>query len=257
MIGRALGWTSGFMLLSSRQFPAERCWTGVRKTTWLWKRGGFLGWLCGEGVADQLSQIIFRIADPTPEDWINEIPPTWASRACLHNPEYRGQRLGALVLPTDFMSPQDGENFFLFVLWVKGLRVLKIRMPFRTSGRGRGRMRMKFYRRIERMTTLRHLWLADGHGTWRRQDNEQGDEQGDGPEQFVPEPYPTEVEFQRFSTVIAAKCPELVYLRILDRAWTITRPGLGDGKPVLKQLAAWQLEEKLPEVFDFSMPKLA
>ena len=167
-----------------------------------------------------------------------------------------GAEIGGLVLPTDFMSPQDGENFFLSVPWVKGLRVLKIPMPFPTSGRGGGYMRT-FYRRAERMTELGHLWLADGRGTWRRQDNDQGDEHGDGrPEQFVPEPYPTEVEFQRFSTLLAAKCTELVYLRILDRAWTVTRPGSGDGKPVLKQPAARQVEDELPEVFDFRMPKV-
>lgn len=265
-------WTSGFTLLSSRQFPAESFWTGVRKTTWPWGSGILLD-LLWSGAANHLSQIIFRIAKPLPEDWIDGSPPTWASRARLNKHVYRRLRLrlGGLVLPTEFMTPQDGENFLLFVPWVKGLRVLKIRMPFLTSGRGRSYIRT-FYRRMERMVDLRHLWFADGRGTWHgqvnAQGNVQGDEQGDeerneqdvehgnGQGQFVPEPYPTEVEFQRFSTLIAAKCPELVYLRILDRAWTITRPGLGDGKPVLKQLAAWQVEEELSEVFDFSMPKV-
>jgi hypothetical protein len=155
--------------------------------------------------------------------------------------------LKGLILPTEFMCPQDGESFFTFVPWVKTLQSLKIRMPFLTADRGRTYMRT-FWRRVERMKELRELWLADGLGTWREQPGQPG--------RYIEEWYPTETELRRHSTMFANKCPKLTYLRILDRAWWITRTGAGKGGIRLQEVGRECLEKDIPEAFDFGPPKV-
>jgi hypothetical protein len=155
--------------------------------------------------------------------------------------------LGGLVMPTQFMTPEDAETFFAFVPWIKNMRSLKIRMPLLKAGKGTAYMQ-NFWRHVARMTELRELWLADGLGTWHQPPGRPG--------RHIPDRYPTEPEFRRLSTLFAAKCPELVYLRIMDRAWTITRPDAQNGAPTLGQLTPSQVESDLPWAFDFSKPKV-
>jgi hypothetical protein len=146
------------------------------------------------------------------------------------------------------MCSKDTDIFLSFIPWIKPMESLKIRMPSLTTTKGpEGRnYRRTLYGRLERMTELRELWLADGPRTWRQDPGQPG--------RFVEDRYPTEVEFRRFSTLIAQKCPRLEYLRILDRAWRIARAD--DGKPELRQLMAWEVENDLPEAFDFGKPKV-
>jgi hypothetical protein len=220
----------------------------LRKLTWPWEAGTLMGWLFSSKPT-RLSGIVLRIDTPTQVDWAvhtyNDKYPTWAKRDQLSNKSYTSLRLKGLILPAEHMCPEDADNFLRFVSHMKPMHSLKIRMPSLTGGHNsRGRMRT-FRTRMERMTELRELWLADGLGSWSLLDAGR-----------VNDPYPTEAQFQRFASTVAEKCPKLAYLRILDRAWTITRPDEEGADPVLKPLMPWQVEHELPEAFDWSRPKV-
>jgi hypothetical protein len=246
-------WRFGLTLLSSLRFPADRCLTSVRKITMPWANGTIL-WSLQESVQEHLKNVIVRIDQPSPGDWKadNAGYPTWIPprRPSPYRP-YRTLTLKGLVLPSELMCPKDADEFFTFVPWITTMESLKIRMPALTArdawDDGRNYRRC-FYRHLAQMRDLRELWLADGRGTWRQQDGQPG--------QFVPERYPTDTEFRRYSTIIAEKCPKLEYLRILDRAWRITRAAAGGGQPELRQFTAWEVKNDIPEAFDFGKPKI-
>jgi hypothetical protein len=223
--------------------------TGVRKITMPWARGALLCSLQG-GLDEHLKDVIVRVDQPSPADWDGLGGSTWVGRQYIGSSRNRLVKLKGLVFPTENMTPSDADRLLSFIPWIKPMHSLKIRMPALTGPDGyEGRKyRKAFYRRMERMTELRELCLADGHGNWHQEEGQPG--------HFVPERYPTEAEFRRFSTLIAQKCPILVYLWILDRAWRITRPDGDDGKPKLRQLTAWEVKSDIPDAFDFGKPKV-
>jgi hypothetical protein len=221
----------------------------IRKLTWPWHRGMLIRLLCCHRPG-RLDGIILRIDQPTVDDWENDPYPTWVERRHVSGGGLNTLKLKGLILPTDQMTPEDADRFLGFVQYLKPMHVLKVRMPSLTRGaKSRGSMRT-FKNRMERMTELRELWLADGLGCWTlTQVN--GQQVG----QYVQDPYPTDAQFNRFATTIADKCPKLVYLRILDRAWTITRSGEEGAAPVVKPLTPWQVENEVPDAFDWRKPK--
>lgn len=249
-----LGRQHGYTLLSSKWYPNGRRLTGLRKMTFPWSAGALLIFLRNSCPA-HLRRIVLRIDKPAPSDWVcghgahPRSSRTWAQRFRLNSKFNRQLTLGGLVLPTEFMTPQDGDNFLTFVPWVKPMRALKIRMP-PITGPGKLKSYMRtFWNRMSRMTELQHLWFADGLGTWYQVPGEQGS--------YIDELYPSEEEFDNLATKLAHKCACLRYLRILNRAWKIARPDGEHGQPVLRQLAVWQVEKDLPDAFFWGVPTMS
>ncbi|KAH6851084.1 hypothetical protein B0I37DRAFT_404770 [Chaetomium sp. MPI-CAGE-AT-0009] len=248
---RELGWQHGFSLLTNHLPWNPICsLPRLRKITWPWEQGRLLRllWLLHR---DLLRKLVVRIDVPSSAEWITregDTYPSWFGAKPRHHTHSQGIQIKGLVLPTDSMCPQQADIFLSWVPWIDGLQALKIRMPLLTAN-NKGRTYMKtFWRRIERMKDLRELWLADGLGSWQQPEGEGG--------RHVPERYPTEVEFRRFSAGIALRCPKLVYLRMLDRAWHITRTGEGDQEQAhLYGVTKGRLEKDIPDSFDFSTPK--
>ncbi|KAJ4306787.1 hypothetical protein N0V88_000154 [Collariella sp. IMI 366227] len=224
----------------------------LRKVTWPWDNGYLVASLVygSRGNPERLQRIIIRVSDPTATDFAavtSSHCPTWV-RSRYHdlvdlNALRKGIRLGGLILPTDFMTPEDADKLLAIVPWMVGIQVLKIRMSHHTILTGRSYKRT-YWRRFSRMTDLRELWLADGRGTWDAQR-----------QLFIKDPYPNEKQFQKLVTRFVESCPKLEYLRILDRAWTIVRSEEG-GQPQVRALTLGQVEESLPEAFVWDMPKV-
>lgn len=234
------------------QPPRQPLLPNLRKVTWPWGNGSLLINLvyAGKKEPERFKRILMRVPNPTAADFAataSENPPTWvrsrypsyintAMRKCI--------RLGGLILPTDFMTPEDADKFLTVVPWMIGLRSLKIRMSHHTILTGRSYKRT-YWRRFSRMTDLRELWLADGRGTW---DAER--------QLFVKDPYPNEKQFQKLVTRFVESCSNLEYLRILDRAWRIMRSEEEGAQPQVRALTPSQAEADLPEAFDWDMPKV-
>jgi hypothetical protein len=255
-----LGTNNGFSLIAACVPPHNTQLPQLRKITWPWKRGQLLRQFWQTPNA-HLQQLIIRIDAPSPTEWLQhegQPYPSWVGGRPRHHTHAQNVQLKGLVLPTDFMCPQESEHFLSWVPWITGLQALKIRMPLLTANnhKQRGYMEAKgkgymqtFWRRVERMTELRELWLADGLGTWHQPEGEPG--------RYIDEQYPVEAEFRKFSIGIAERCPKLVYLRILDRAWYVTRPAGADQvrNVTLEEVERARLEKDIPDSFDFSTPK--
>jgi len=157
----------GYTLVSSRWYPHERRLTGLRKMTWPWSNAELLTFL-KQSVPAHLRPVVLRIDKPAPSDWNRGRPAhpgpslTWAQRSALNSRFNRQLTLGGLVLPAEFMTPQDGDNFLTFVPWVKPTWSLKIRMPPITGAGKVKSYKRTFWSRMGRTTELRELWFADG-----------------------------------------------------------------------------------------------
>ncbi|KAK4141180.1 uncharacterized protein C8A04DRAFT_31278 [Dichotomopilus funicola] len=165
-------------------------------------------------------------------------------RSLLHS----SLNLNGLVLPTDGTSPDESIQFVHSVLVrAPGLKALKIRlsnvsailkgnlgerstkrksyatgtlcMPSRKPHPGRDPL--EFWNILSKMTLLRELWLADGLGDWDHMVRRS---------KRVNEPFPNKDTIHRLVPDIIYLLPNLVYLRILDRAWHVkwTAPGCLD-----------------------------
>jgi hypothetical protein len=236
----SLGVFKGHLFLPWPYHPQVRLLSNLRKMTWPWR---FLMGLWEFGNPGVLQHITLRIDIPAPSDWGNDGYPSWVLPKYLFtSPRLRALKLRGLVLPAEQMCPEDTNRFLCLVSSMTPMASLKIRMPHLTGAKAKSGRRA-FWRRLAMMNGLRELWLAPGLGSWNPQT-------GEGTQ----DPYPTDAEFRRFTKMIASKCPRLTYLRILDRACHITRPGEDGADPVFKPLTAWQVEHQLPEAFDWSMP---
>ena len=204
-----LGTDNGFSLIAARVPPHDTQLPQLRKITWPWKRSQLLRqlWLTP---STNLRQLIIHIDAPSPEEWQQregDAYPSGVGGRPQHHTHAQNVQLRGLVMPTDFMCPHEAELFLTWVPWITDLRALKIRMPLLTANnhkqrgyvhaKGKGYMQT-FWRRVERMTELRELWLADGLGTWHQPEGEPG--------RYVDEQYPVAAEFRRFSVSIAERC---------------------------------------------------
>lgn len=114
------------------------------------------------------SHLIPKIANPTRSDFAAvdrenlQGYATWIKKETAKQKALRrGISLRGLVLPTDFIRPEDADDFFKFVPWIQGLRSLKIRMQHMTTNNKTRRMGT-MWKHFRRTTKLRHLWLAHG-----------------------------------------------------------------------------------------------
>ncbi|KAL2171826.1 hypothetical protein VTG60DRAFT_1523 [Thermothelomyces hinnuleus] len=250
----------GFSLISSVSAPYARCLTGLRKATWPWKGGCLLQHLA-HGYEQHLSQLVLRIDTPSPRDWGEAeggyrtwvIPEQFQLAGNASGPRLRG-----LVLPTESMSPRDGLAFLACFpsRWLEALESLKIRMPPLVAGEEAGPSMRELRGHLVKMRRLRHLWLADGLGTWHNKQKQQQQQQQQQPGaagRYVAEPYPTAYWFRSLSAAIATRwCPQLAYLRILDRAWRVT--GTRE-YVILHEMPRDCLDKDIPDDFDFRKPE--
>jgi hypothetical protein len=143
------------------------------------------------------------------------------------------------------MSPSDTNAWLHLLPWVGGLQSLKVRLPHVGAAASKS-ARETFWRRMGRMTQLRELWFADGLGDW----------DADAPGRRAPSPRPTSFQLRCFTATLASRCPALVYLRVLDRAWRIERPAEEGAKPVLRALSDWQVKNNVPDAFRWEVPSV-
>ncbi|KAK3297814.1 uncharacterized protein B0H64DRAFT_431669 [Chaetomium fimeti] len=227
----------------------------LRKITWPWDQGDLLR-LLWRSNSDRLQQIVVRIDVSSPSEWRARhgdacTCPLWVGTESLEYITAEDIYVKGFVFPTESMRPQDADAFLAWVHGINRLQALKIRMPPLTAPRhvkGKNHMRT-FWGRVKQMTHLRELWLADGLGTWSKPEGEPG--------RYVAGRYPKESEFRHYSTTAANKCPDLVYIRILDRAWHITRSGYSrwEQQITLHEVPKDRVEKDIPDSFDFSTPE--
>ncbi|KAK3320603.1 hypothetical protein B0T19DRAFT_243922 [Cercophora scortea] len=66
-----------------------------------------------------------------------------------------------------------------------------------------------------------------------------------------------QAELHALAMTFAEACPKLTYLRMEHVAWRILRyDQAGDGGIVLQELTPWEVENKMPDTFDFNTPRL-
>ncbi|KAL2160158.1 hypothetical protein VTH06DRAFT_1813 [Thermothelomyces fergusii] len=244
----------GLPLISSASAPHSRCLAGLRKATWPWKEGYLLQHLA-DGYEQHLRELVLRIDAPSPRDWAEAEGGrrTWvvperlqlASGAAAAGPLLRG-----LVLPTESMSPQDGRAFLAGfpAPWLEALESLKIRMPPLVAGDEAWSGMRDLRDRLVRMRRLRHLWLADGSSG-----SSSSNQQHKAAAAAAAERYPSARWFRALSAAIAARwCPQLAYLRILDRAWHVA---VEDRYVVLREVPRDRVDADVPDDFDFRKPE--
>lgn len=211
---------------------------GLRKISWPWMHGLLLTYLHDVGPTP-FSKSIVRIIVPDFPDWIEpEIREEIATypHDCV-NDRLLGPR--GLVLPSEYMTPEDAEVFMVMLQYVKVMRSLKIRLP-RVTVNGGDHYSNELFGRFAKIDELCELWLTDGL---------ESPNQGQGASVNA-----SREETQALALKFAVTCTNLSYLRIFDQAWHIRRTGPEDGTPKLLPLTSWEVENKLPYAFDYRTP---
>ncbi|KAK3314507.1 hypothetical protein B0H66DRAFT_535422 [Apodospora peruviana] len=155
-----------------------------------------------------------------------------------------------LVLPSPHFSRMDAENFIALVPSFRQTQSIKTRLPCLNFGNWKEET-SKLVDAFARVPELSELWLTPcftpyvPHGLLPDSQSHLG-----------------EARIESLATKFAAKCAKLVYLRIDGLAWRIPR-GTGEGSmgnetgraAKLDPLTPWEVENKLPDAFDFRTPR--
>lgn len=148
--------------------------------------------------------------------------------------------LDGLVMPLDWIQAEI-RLFLRTATWVAPVRAFCARLPALRLDE-EDRKSAELFKLFANMKELRELWLGGDDAAARKL------------------PPPDEATATAITAKLASVCLKLSYVRIINRAWWITRPRTEDGArmppPLLRQLSDWEVHKNLPEAFDFRVPSV-